>query len=71
MGRLSFQTLPLTGHTPYSDGGNIEGPYRSFVDDIYPGTNITYCEQAWASKNFAPNATPAGGFSASSRLSHG
>ena len=35
-GRLSFRTLPLTGHTPYSDGGNIEGPYRSFVDDIYP-----------------------------------
>ena len=34
------------------DGGNIEGPYRSFVDDEYsPG--VTFCQQAWASKNFA------------------
>ena len=34
------------------DGGNIEGPYRSFVDDVYsPG--VTFCQQAWATKNFA------------------
>ncbi len=30
------------------DGGNIEGPYRNFVDDIVPGSNATYCEAAWA-----------------------
>ena len=26
------------------DGGNIEGPYRNFVDEINPATNLTYCE---------------------------
>ena len=26
------------------DGGNIEGPYRNFVDEINPSTNLTYCE---------------------------
>jgi hypothetical protein len=30
------------------DGGNVEGPYRNFVDDIVPGTtNLTYCQAAW------------------------
>ena len=33
------------------DGGNIEGPYRSFVDDVYsPG--VTFCQQKWAASNF-------------------
>ncbi|PNH09476.1 Purple acid phosphatase 15 [Tetrabaena socialis] len=26
------------------DGGNVEGPYRNFVDEINPATNKTYCE---------------------------
>jgi len=26
------------------DGGNTEGPYRSFVDSINPATNKTFCE---------------------------
>ncbi|KAG2485785.1 hypothetical protein HYH03_015496 [Edaphochlamys debaryana] len=26
------------------DGGNVEGPYRNFVDDVNPATNKTYCE---------------------------
>ncbi|KAG2423817.1 hypothetical protein HXX76_014977 [Chlamydomonas incerta] len=26
------------------DGGNVEGPYRNFVDEINPNTNKTYCE---------------------------
>ncbi|KAG2441245.1 hypothetical protein HYH02_010088 [Chlamydomonas schloesseri] len=26
------------------DGGNVEGPYRNFVDEINPKTNKTYCE---------------------------
>ena len=30
------------------DGGNVEGPYRNFVDDLVPGTtNVTYCLAAW------------------------
>ena len=30
------------------DGGNVEGPYRNFVDDLVPGTtNLTYCQAAW------------------------
>ncbi|KAJ9534344.1 hypothetical protein QJQ45_016038 [Haematococcus lacustris] len=26
------------------DGGNVEGPYRNYVDEINPDTNKTYCE---------------------------
>ncbi|KXZ54062.1 hypothetical protein GPECTOR_5g17 [Gonium pectorale] len=26
------------------DGGNVEGPYRNYVDEINPATNKTYCE---------------------------
>ena len=37
------------------DGGNIEGPYRDFVDDLVPGSNVTYCEAAWGA---ALRATP-------------
>ena len=29
------------------DGGNVEGPYRNFVDDLVPGSNVTYCQAAW------------------------
>ena len=40
------------------DGGNIEGPYRDFVDDTYPAgsTAGNICTQAWGSKNFAAAA---------------
>ena len=31
------------------DGGNVEGPYRSFVDDIVPGTNQTFCQAGFQS----------------------
>ena len=33
-----------TMHVTIGDGGNIEGPYRNFIDDIFPYTNTTYCE---------------------------
>eukprot|EP00955_Chlamydomonas_euryale_P069431 360458-Chlamydomonas_euryale.AAC.9 len=26
------------------DGGNVEGPYRNFVDQVDPASNKTYCE---------------------------
>ncbi|KXZ43141.1 hypothetical protein GPECTOR_100g13 [Gonium pectorale] len=26
------------------DGGNVEGPYRNYVDESVPATNKTYCE---------------------------
>ena len=48
------------------DGGNVEGPYRSFIDDIDPANpaNKTYCEttsingQSFPGKKVASYATP-------------
>lgn len=36
-------------------------PYRSFVDDIFPGSTQSFCTVAWGAKNFAANASAAGG----------
>jgi acid phosphatase type 7 len=37
------------------DGGNIEGPYRNYVDDVVTGSNgITYCEAMWSQKMNGP-----------------
>ncbi|GFR53263.1 hypothetical protein Agub_g16045 [Astrephomene gubernaculifera] len=47
------RTHPLYKYRPDScgpvyltigDGGNVEGPYRNFVDELNPATNKTYCE---------------------------
>ena len=44
------------------DGGNVEGPYRNFVDDIVPGSvpPTTYCAALWtnaiaANASYAPS----------------
>ena len=38
------------------DGGNIEGPYRNYVDDVVPGApnGMTYCEAAWSTTMNGP-----------------
>ena len=38
------------------DGGNIEGPYRNYVDDLVPGApnGMTYCEAAWGATMNGP-----------------
>jgi len=41
------------------DGGNVEGPYRNFVDELVPGTTTTFCANAWAaSLSAAPTNSP-------------
>ena len=45
------------------DGGNVEGPYRSFVDDIVPGTNLTFCQAGFQSGiNSNPFYAPSPGY---------
>ena len=50
------------------DAGNIEGPYRTYVDQIDPTTNATYCEALsydWPNQfkgpGLGPNAMEAAG----------
>jgi len=44
------------------DGGNVEGPYRSFVDEVVPGSNTTYCAAAWsATLRLTPDSNAASG----------
>ena len=31
-------------HITIGDGGNVEGPYRNFVDEVNINTNATYCD---------------------------
>jgi len=33
------------------DGGNIEGPYRNFVDELVPGTSTTFCANSFSTTN--------------------
>ncbi len=33
----------------------MEGPYRNYVDELVPGSNVTYCEAEWGA---ALRATP-------------
>lgn len=36
-------------HLTVGDGGNVEGPYRNFMDEIVPGSpNVTFCQAASA-----------------------
>ena len=50
-------------HVVIGDGGNIEGPYRNFVDDIFPYTNTTYCEilKGSSSSQLSSSTSYAGG----------
>ena len=44
------------------DGGNVEGPYRNFVDERVPGSNATYCAAAWgAALQRTPDSNAASG----------
>jgi hypothetical protein len=32
------------------DGGNVEGVYRNYVDEVDPSTNISFCERSYAQR---------------------
>lgn len=61
---MNNYTLDACGpvYITIGDGGNVEGPYRNFVDEKVPNspTNATYCDASFARKPSAPTMAPAG-----------
>ncbi|KAL6758152.1 Metallo-dependent phosphatase-like protein [Haematococcus lacustris] len=45
-------------HVVIGDGGNTEGPYRNFVDEVSPLTNKTYCEMLKDGAGKPPDTAP-------------
>lgn len=43
---VNYVVSPSTGPVYFTlgDGGNVEGPYRSFIDETDPATGVTWCQ---------------------------